>query len=225
MVAAATTVLLSLLLLTGTPDPLPVYPSATAVYPIAGEMYFNGLPLRLKAQDTKDRAREILLFYQDAFERAGLPAAGPEFSKSFMPFPAVSAVDAERKLVYVAMVMTFKEDRTIVTGVADVGRLEAKANQLFGIPLFPGASNVTATRFQMEGGAAFGSFLARATPDEVRAFYRELLPKAGFRVQEKKDGSELVVVRGNEAWSLRVVQDARYRGNTTVFFTNSGAQL
>lgn len=190
------------LLLAAAPLQPPLFPNAR-VFPVYGEMESGGIPVRLMAQEVRATPAEALAFYFEFFERVGLPVRGPEFGLK-LPWPTITAVDLEQGRSYVVFTLPLgRGECTVVWGVAELDQAKPLAQEAGGLLLFPGAQSVTALRLgPPELAASSVVYLAPADPAEVRAYYKELMPQRGFRL-EREDNDGLVFA-GPTAWQLSI---------------------
>lgn len=207
--------LLLALALAADTGPSPVFewdvPAAVAQARVGDDaLALDGLPLRVYLARSRWDGEQLLRHYTARFEAAGFFIPPKLQPMRGFKLPRVTALDPERMISYI--VWTWPEpDGTwsLVLGSANLGARRPRAGA-GGLPQFPGAA--AATSFNLEFAQGL-TFRARATQDEVIAFYRATLPSGGWREREpgsfekggrlvrvlaKPDGKELSVVVLNE---------------------------
>ncbi len=164
----------------------------------AGTQMSDGVPVTLQLARSSLELEALLQHFATSFEKAGLfiPPGGlqPELSRE----PMLTALDPVRRVSY-TVIFQPNPDKTVtlLLGTANFSRSRLQT-QVKWAPLFPGAQQVTS--MDMEG-AASAAFRVRSTPEQVLAFYREQLGKAGFVEKAEEPGS---FQRGDERLRVSV---------------------
>lgn len=153
-------------------------PQTVSVVDVPGQVDANGVPVKLRAVRSKEKAQTILQSVVDRFISWGFVV--PEAYKQPQLFrePMVTALDTRNFISYTAILQVNPDSTTTVfLGEANLGA--AKAPKPAGLPLFPGASKVLTA--ETEGARTLSYSVSGKTTADVEAFYREQLLKAGYK--------------------------------------------
>jgi len=167
------------LCLAGAPAPAPFtwdVPEVIEQVPVGDTPSSGGRPMRVRAVRSRWSASKLRKKLEDDFVRAGLWIPPEHDQPQNLPLPYISAIDGVRMLSYSAFFQVNRDgSTTLFLGEVDLAARVASAPAA---PVFPGATGVLTS--DVEAMRAV-SFKAKARPDEVQAFYREVLGKAGYK--------------------------------------------
>ena len=151
----------------------------------------DGMVITHRSATSKRSVAELRQHFIKVFEKAGL-FLPPEQDK-WQPEigEQVTGLDTENLINYTALLQPNGKSVTVVLAMGNLGTRKTAAPKDPGVPLYPGAG--TPTQFNVEAMNAL-SYAAPGTPAQIKAFYREALPKTGYR---ELDGT-LVFVKGNQ---------------------------
>jgi hypothetical protein len=207
------------LALGGTPTPF-FWPKPLVVeeIDIPSVMKADGVPVRLHLIRSKLSVQELLDTFATAFAQAGFYVA--KVQKRRVAEPHVTGLDWVGLISYSAILSPNSDGTTTcMLGEASLGAKKTAEGAPPFAPVFPGAQQVV--RVDQEGARVM-TYVAQTGLDEVRRFYREALPKTGYRPLPdradawERDGAELSVLlsgppkrAGDGAVSVVVVQSQR----------------
>jgi len=174
-----------------------------------------GVPVRLQAARSKLPGDELLAFFAKRFAAAGLYIPPPSRQVQVTREAALTALDPATLVSYTVILQPNRDGTTtVIMGEANLAlRAQAQAQGAEIAPVFPGATGLL--RSEQEGLRTL-AYSAAGTPEEVLAFYRELLVKDGYR--ESEPGAFL---KGED--QLRVSARAEGKGRVTVAVISSRA--
>lgn len=138
-----------------------------------------GVPVTLRAVRSKEKPDALIQHFGQLFEKAGLfvPADGELHSAGDLI--QVTGFDVvHRNSVSVLLQPNPDGTTTVILGEAYLHAGKKDAPQPGFAPVFPGAVGLIQSRLETGQSLAYG---AKATPDELTAFYRETLGAGGFR--------------------------------------------
>ena len=169
---------LSLLVLGGAPTPF-FWPKPEVVEEIdvPAVIRADGVPVRMHVVRSRLGPQALLEKFANAFVAAGFYVA--KVQKRHIAEPHVTGLDW-RGLVSYTAILSPNDDgtTTCVLGEASLGKRKPPGAVPDFAPLYPAARDVT--RIDQEAGRVITYVAPAATPDAVRAFYREVLMKAGW---------------------------------------------
>lgn len=173
---------------------------------VPGVTLVNGMPVTMQAVVSKWSIDPLAGHLIQQFERAGLFIPPEHQQPKGSVYAQLTAIDPETMLSYTVIFQPNKDgSTTLLLGVADVSRNPAKTADTFA-PVFPGGSEVVQTRIETMQNLVYK---AKAQPAEVLAYYREVLPAAGYREVEagqfqSADTRLSVLTRANEDGTVSV---------------------
>lgn len=151
-------------------------PEAIEEVPVGNAPSSGGRPMRVRAVRSRWTAAQLRKKLEADFVRAGLWIPPASAQPQDLPLPYISAVDGRRMLSYSAFFQVNRDgSTTLILGEVD---LASRVASTPAAPVFPGAVGVLTSDVEAMRSV---SFRARARPDEVQAFYREVLGKDGFK--------------------------------------------
>ncbi len=185
-------------------------PKTVSEIPVPAEMQTHGVPNRIHVVLSSMGASELYEHFSRAFVKAGLHVPPAEQQLRLEGQYMLTAFDPQTETSYSVVLQPYPSGNTLVIqGEAHfAGREIAPESDLFA-PLFPGAKRVVRASFE---GAETVSYSVRARPDEVLAFYTEVLVSEGFSAETDENG---VFTRGNQAIQL-AAEMKRHAGWTEV---------
>ncbi|WP_375742462.1 hypothetical protein NR800_25720 [Corallococcus interemptor] len=158
-------------------------PKTVSVVDVPGQVDANGVPVKLLAVRSKEKAQVILQSVVDRFLSWGFVVPEAYKQPQLLREPMVTAIDTRNFISYTAILQVNPDDTTTVfLGQANLGA--AKPPQPAGLPVFPGGSGVLTA--QTEGAHTVSYSVPGKTTADVEAFYREVLTKAGFKEIEPR---------------------------------------
>jgi len=177
---------------------------------VPGTLRVENVEVSLHAYVSKASMDALLEDFLRQFQSAGLfIAPPPERVDVFQP--RLTGFDPVRGLSHSVILLPNRDHTTtVVLGVADHTR-QFSAMRQGGLPMMPEAEAPFVTT---EEGVAWVSYLTRASPQEVFAFYRDVLARDGYREVEpgrfRKASTELRVTTGTRdgARAVQVLQRA-----------------
>ncbi len=173
------TALLTLALLAAAPTPF-FWPKPEVVEEIdvPAVIKADGVPVRMHVIRSRLGVQALLERFANAFVAAGFYVA--KVQKRHIAEPHVTGLDW-RGLVSYTAILSPNEDgtTTVVLGEAALGKKKTASVVPDFAPLFPTARDVT--RIDQEAARVVTYVALGTTVDEVRAFYKEQLAKAGFK--------------------------------------------
>jgi len=167
--------------------------------PVGNAPSSGGRPMRVRAVRSRWTASKLRKKLEDDFVRAGLWIPPEHDQPQNLPLPYVAAIDGVRMLSYSAFFQVNRDgSTTLILGEVD---LASRVVSTPAAPIFPGAVGVLTS--DVEAMRAV-SFKAKARPDEVQSFYREVLGKAGYKqagagVYERGPDRTMVSTQGPDA--------------------------
>jgi len=193
------------LCLAGAPAPFTwEVPEAIEDVPIGNTPSADGRPMRLRAVRSRWSAEKLRQKLGEDFLRAGFFIPPPRDQPQNLTLGYIAAVDGRRMISYsVLFQLNLDGTTTVILGEVD---LEARVSAVPAAPVFPGALDVVAS--DVEAMRSVG-YRAKARPEEVLAFYRDVLGRAGYQDAGRgtfERGAErtLVVTRPGKDGFLRV---------------------
>ncbi len=187
---------------------------------VPGVVRAQGVPMKLKLIRVKRGVQEMVDTYLAAFREAGLYIPPKKHQLRFTRELTLVALDTERLISYTVIFQPNADGSTsLLLGESNLARMEADAGE--GAPVFPGADGVLRSNHE---GAQVLTFSARARPEEVQAFYREVLGKAGFHEPEPELQPGVFAAKsGNQ---VQVVAQSKPGGKVAVsVITRLGPQV
>lgn len=154
-------------------------PEVVEDFPIGGTMVVDGLPMTLRRVRTRWKLEPLAKKLAADFLKAGLWIPPPSAQPQVLPMGYLTALDG-RKLISYTVYFRSQRDGTTVLILA-VASLDQRRSSSPVAPVFPGGTALITS--DVEGMRAM-SYQARATPAEVRSFYREVLGRGGYRELE-----------------------------------------
>ncbi|RKG79824.1 hypothetical protein D7W79_09345 [Corallococcus exercitus] len=153
-------------------------PKTVSVVDVPGQVDANGVPVKLLAVRSKEKAQVILQSVVDRWLSWGFVVPEAYKQPQLLREPMVTGIDTRNFISYTAILQVNPDGTTTVfLGEANLGA--AKAPQPAGLPVFPGGSRVLTA--ETEGARTVSYSVPGKTTAEVEAFYREALTKAGFK--------------------------------------------
>ncbi|NRD45945.1 hypothetical protein [Corallococcus exiguus] len=153
-------------------------PKTVSVVDVPGQVDANGVPVKLHAVRSKEKAQVILQSVVDRFQSWGFVVQEAYKQPQLLREPMVTGLDTRNFISYTAILQVNPDGTTTVfLGQANLGA--AKAPQPAGLPVIPGGSGVLTAA--TEGSRTVSYSVAGKTVAEVEAFYREVLTQAGFK--------------------------------------------
>jgi hypothetical protein len=195
------------------PPPVPFYwprPDVVEEIDIPDTLKADGVPVRLHIMRSKMGVQGLLSAFATAFTRAGFWV--PRVQKRIVAEPHVTGLDWRRLISYSAILHPNPDGTvTCVLGEAQLGKRQTPAAVPDIAPLFPIAQDVL--RVDDERSRVISYVVRGPTAEELVVFYRERLPRAGWRPAEdgswEKSGARLSVMTqptGDGAVSVVLVQ-------------------
>ncbi len=140
------------------------------------------IPVMQRSVTSAARSEDLKAFFRAEFVRKGFYIA-PEQDK-FVPENGqqITGLDTENLVAYMALFQPSGKYTTVVIAAANVGKPNnaSQSNQPIA-PLFPGGRNVTTYTVETMKGMTYS---CPGTPAEIKKFYREELPKLGYKETE-----------------------------------------
>ncbi|WP_223639558.1 hypothetical protein [Corallococcus sp. EGB] len=153
-------------------------PKTVSVVDVPGQVDANGVPVKLLAVRSKEKAQVILQSVVDRFESWGFMVPEAYRQPQLLREPMVTGLDTRNFISYTAILQVNPDGTTTVfLGQANLG--EAKAPKPAGLPVFPGGAGVLTA--ETEGSRTVSYSVTGKTVADVEAFYREALTKAGYK--------------------------------------------
>lgn len=142
----------------------------------------DGMLVTQRSATSKKPVAELRAHFLKVFEKAGLYL--PPEQDRWQPEigEQVTGLDTENLVTYTALLQPNGKSVTVVLAMGNVGAKKDLPPDTMGLPVYPNAG--PPTRLDVETTKAF-SYAAKATPAELKAFYREALPKLGWREQDQ----------------------------------------
>lgn len=184
-------------------------PGVVSNVEMPGITWAMGVPVKMHAVTAKGKIDDIMRYMYDSFVKQGLFV-----DHRLQMGPMLTGVDPDTLITYSAV---FQEGApgfvTVVLGEANIRLSQPPRGKDF-IPLFPGAYGVL--RSSVEGIDTLVYYAPVKTEEKVREFYRDVLPKAGYRVDPQDPAT---YIKGEEQVSLQVKLK---EGTVSVFATRRG---
>jgi hypothetical protein len=165
----------------------PTEPAATRI---------DGILIRQRSVQSKERADALRAFFTERFVKAGLYLAPELEQMQGAASLQVTGLDYGNMTTYTAILQPNPKGTTIVMTGADMGHVSVQQSSKAIAPVYPGGGHVTTAALE---GTRVMSYAVQATPNELAAFYREQYVKAGY----KEDGA-LAFVKGAERATVTV---------------------
>jgi hypothetical protein len=132
--------------------------------------------MRLRAVRSRWGAEKLRAKLAADFLAAGLFIPPARDLPQALPLPYIAAIDGLRMISYSVLFQVNRDGTTtLVLGEVD---LQARAGATPAAPTFPGAVDILSSDVEAMRSV---SYRAKATPDEVRSFYREVLGRSGYQ--------------------------------------------
>jgi hypothetical protein len=151
-------------------------PGQVSVLEVPGGMNVGGIPIRLQVYASKESVDRLLQYFATAFDESGFYIERAQ--KQLAAEPHLTALNTRTLTAYT--VILEKEAgglTTVVLGESKMGDFKpAPASAL--LPVYPGAQNVLQSDFE---GAKTLAFRVAAKQEQVSAWYRERLVRAGYK--------------------------------------------
>lgn len=144
--------------------------------PVGNTPSAGGRPMKLRAVRSRLGWEKLLKKLGEDFLRAGLWIPPQSAQPQNLALPYISAIDGRRMISY-SVLFQLNPDGTTTLILGEVD-LEARVSAVPAAPLFPGAQGVMTSDVEAMRSV---TYRAKAQPQEVLAFYREVLGKAGYR--------------------------------------------
>jgi hypothetical protein len=172
-------------------DGVPGRTSATTV-PVVTNV--EGVNVTQSSCTSKASIDELNAHFAKRFAKQGLYL--PPEQKDWQPEAGtqLTGLDPENLVSYTVMLQPAGKAVTVLIAAADLGAKKLGETAEPVAPAMPGATGLTS--YRLEGITAM-SYAVRATPVEIKAFYRETLKKGGWvetgGLAFVKDGQQLTV--------------------------------
>lgn len=175
----------------------------------------DGIPVKLKQVVVKGKLEDVMRGFVDSFLRQKLYVQPPDQQQVLSAHAQLTGLDTDRFISYSVLAQQASPELcSVVLGEANVGLgvalKSANADAQNFAPLFPGATDVVRT--QSEGMRSI-TFAAPGTVAEVKAFYDEVLGKAGYKQSKpgrfRKNQEELNVVVASQKGVTSVLLSSR----------------
>lgn len=211
------------------PDqPLPPFnwkvPGLLAWVDSDGPMMANGVPVLIQLARSSRPLEELGPHFVRQFEQAGffIPPANEQIA--FTREPQVTALDPRRMVSYTVILQANPDKTTsVILGTANVGAWRpVRGSQLLGwAPMMPGGEHLLRTDAEGQSSAAYD---VEASPDQVQAFYKDALTKAGYTALPNEEGNYR---RGEELIRVRARPDdvGGQRGRTMVWLIRQASGM
>ena len=151
-------------------------PEVISEVPIGNTPSSGGRPMKLRAVRTRWGWEKLRQKLAEDFLRAGLWIPPPGHQPQHLALPYLAAIDGRRMISY-SVLFQLNPDGTTTLILGEVD-LESRVSAVPAAPVFPGAQGVVASDVEAMRTVVYR---AKARPEEVLAFYREVLGKAGYR--------------------------------------------
>jgi hypothetical protein len=164
------------------------YPRRRGLIRVGDHIVADGVTMTLAAFDTTDEPIDVLAYYKQIFDKAGLYTVGAKELQSVSQFPGITAYDANTGLSRTIMVVPGEDNvHTVVLGLADAEEYFQYSRELrfLGLPPYPGVEQPVSVR---SDDGALGSytviFSTPDAPERVVSFLRKEAPGVGLRARE-----------------------------------------
>ncbi len=153
-------------------------PKTVSVVDVPGQVDANGVPVKLLAVRSKEKAQTILQSVVDRFLSWGFVVPEAYKQPQLLREPMVTGLDTRNFISYTAILQVNPDGTTTVfLGEANLGA--AKAPKPAGLPVIPGGAGVLTS--ETEGARTVSFSVAGKTVSDVEAFYRETFTQAGYK--------------------------------------------
>jgi hypothetical protein len=148
----------------------------------AGVVWADGMPVKMHAVRVKGSAESVRDEVLASFKVQGLyvPAEQPQPVGQLQ----VTAVDGRFLIAYTALISPAGETCTVVLTETNVALGLTAPRKDVGVPLFPGAQSVMVSRSEDFEQVSFET--GGAKPEEIEAFYAQVLTGSGYRLIEPR---------------------------------------
>lgn len=166
----------------GSRDPLTwVVPGQEAVVEVPARMNVGGVPVRFRVVTSREPVERLLQHFATAFDEAGFYIE--RHQKRMAPQPHLTALDTRTLTSYTVILEPKPGGITeVIVGEAQLGAPKpASAAVLSMVPVFPEAKDVLHSDFE---GARTVGYRVKAGEEQVKAWYREQLTRAGYKEEE-----------------------------------------
>lgn len=154
-------------------------PGQVSKLEVPGGMNVGGVPIRLQVYSSKESVDRLIQYFATAFDESGFYIERQQ--KQLAAEPHLTALNTRTLTAYT--VILEKEANgltTVVLGESRMGEFKPlPASEL--LPVYPGAQNVLQS--DMEGAKTL-AFRVTAKQEQVSAWYRERLVRAGYKEEE-----------------------------------------
>ncbi len=187
-------------------DPFEGMPNVQLEVPVTGELQSNGTKVEARAYRVKLKPAEAWAWVFQSFKRHDLFIPRAKNRGQISGAPQLTGYDHPTRKSYTAI---FKDNgdgtTTVIAGRADLSGEWTKEKGT--MPALPGATDLAEA--SSESGLTM-TYLVKATPEEVEAFYAEVLTKNGFKRSDEhngwlKSGQLLEVTHSARSGGLRSV--------------------
>lgn len=169
-------------------------PGAVSEVQVPARTSVSGVDVRMKAVASSWKPEALVRHVLQSFRRAGLYIPPPARQRRASSEVTLTALDVKRLVSYTLVLQPNADGTTTcILGEADLKKTAPPKDES-APPMFPGAEEPISARTE---GARTVTYSAKARAEEVLAFYREALRKAGY--QEEKEAE---FVRGDERLQL-----------------------
>ncbi len=168
-------------------------PEVIDVVDAPGRTEAGGVPVAMHAVRSKASAETLIKVLEEQFSRAGLylPPANPQLSVHAQ----VTGLDVDRQIAYTAFLQR-NADKTVTVIFTETFMKERKAQAVPEAPVMPGATQVLTSKAETLSSV---SYRVKATPEEVRRYYTEVMAAAGFKPSASHP---LKFANGKDVWSV-----------------------
>lgn len=173
----------------------------------AGLQVSDGVPMHIAMARSKMPVPQLIQYFANDFQAAGLFIPPDEEQQSPFPEPRLTAFDPARSLAYTVIFQPNPDKTsTVFLATADMSNYQPPGSAVLEwAPVMPGASRLVRTQLESSQTAIYA---VHSTETEVLAFYREGLKPLGYQepepglfvrageslhVSTKKEGDELMV--------------------------------
>jgi hypothetical protein len=169
-------------------------PAEAARVDVAGVQQARGIPVKLEAATSRLPAPELLRYFAGRFRERGLFIPPEKDQLVVAGALQLTALDVDRLLAYTVLLRPLPRGRgtQVLMSTADLEAARGEGPAFVALP--PDASSVVTVDVE---SARSVSFATPARPEQVAAFYREVLTRDGYH--EREPG---VFERGSETLRL-----------------------
>ncbi|HLL52465.1 MAG TPA: hypothetical protein VK447_02905 [Myxococcaceae bacterium] len=176
-----------------------------------------GVPMKLRLIKVKRGAGEMVDTFLAAFRESGLYVPPRRHIRRFTRELTLVALDTERLIAYTVVFQPNADGTTsLLLGESNLSKMTTAGGEGL-VPVFPGAKGVLRTD---QEGAQVVVYSAKAKPEEVQAFYREVLGKGGFHEPEPELQPGVFASRAGD--QVQVVSESRGAGRVAVSVIHRG---